>query len=189
MDTNVKQQILISGLGGQGVLFVTRLLAEAAIARGLPVCTSETHGMAQRGGTVVSHFKVGDFHSPLIRPGKADGLLVLKAENVRQHGAYLRAGGWAVVNAGNGQGLELPEKGFSLDADELAQKTGNVKSLNLVMLGFALAVAEKSTPDPNRLFSSFAEIRAVIAGRFGDKEKQMSAFLAALQAGYAAAAA
>ena len=69
MSTAFKQQIVISGVGGQGVLFVTRLLAEAAIARGLPVLTSETHGMAQRGGSVVSHLKVGDFSSPLIRSG------------------------------------------------------------------------------------------------------------------------
>ena len=52
--------------------FVTRLLAEAAIAKGLAVLSSETHGMAQRGGTVLSHLKVGDFSSPLIRPGHAD---------------------------------------------------------------------------------------------------------------------
>ncbi|MCX5883025.1 MAG: 2-oxoacid:acceptor oxidoreductase family protein, partial [Deltaproteobacteria bacterium] len=51
----IKQQIIISGVGGQGVLFVTRLLAEAAMMKGYPVLTSETHGMAQRGGTVVSH--------------------------------------------------------------------------------------------------------------------------------------
>jgi len=53
MNASVKQQVIISGVGGQGVLFVTRLLAEAAINKGLPVFTSETHGMAQRGGTVL----------------------------------------------------------------------------------------------------------------------------------------
>jgi indolepyruvate ferredoxin oxidoreductase beta subunit len=61
MSKMVRQQILISGVGGQGVLFITILLAEAAINKGLPVFTSETHGMAQRGGTVVSHLKVGNF--------------------------------------------------------------------------------------------------------------------------------
>ena len=58
------QQLIISGVGGQGVLFITRLLAEAAIAGGLPVLSSETHGMAQRGGIVVSHLKVGGFAGP-----------------------------------------------------------------------------------------------------------------------------
>jgi len=74
MNEDIRQQIVISGVGGQGVLFITGLLADAAIDKGLPVFTSETHGMAQRGGTVISHLKVGDFSSPLIRPGHADGL-------------------------------------------------------------------------------------------------------------------
>ena len=72
------QQKVISGVGGQGVLFDTRLMAEAAIRKGLPVLTSETHGMAQRGGTVISHLKVGAYTSPLIRTGQADVLLAMK---------------------------------------------------------------------------------------------------------------
>jgi indolepyruvate ferredoxin oxidoreductase beta subunit len=56
-----QQQIIISGVGGQGVLFVTRLLAEAAIQKGMPVVTSETHGMAQRGGDGHFPFKSGRF--------------------------------------------------------------------------------------------------------------------------------
>ena len=66
----MKQQIVVSGIGGQGVLFVTRILAEAAIERGMEVLTSETHGMAMRGGTVISHVKAGPFTSPLIRTGR-----------------------------------------------------------------------------------------------------------------------
>ena len=60
----MKQQIIVSGLGGQGALTLTRLLAEAAAAMGLAVITSETHGMAQRGGTVISMIKVGPFGVP-----------------------------------------------------------------------------------------------------------------------------
>ena len=97
----MRQQIVISGVGGQGVIFVTRLLAEAAIEKGFSVFTSETHGMAQRGGTVLSHLKVGRFASPLIRPYKADGLLALKAESLVQHGSYLESDAWAVVNSAN----------------------------------------------------------------------------------------
>jgi indolepyruvate ferredoxin oxidoreductase beta subunit len=63
MSKVVKQQILISGVGGQGVLFVTGLLAAAAIEKGLSVFTSETHGMAQRGGTVVAHLKSVTFQA------------------------------------------------------------------------------------------------------------------------------
>jgi indolepyruvate ferredoxin oxidoreductase beta subunit len=187
MKEAVKQQILISGLGGQGVLFVTRLLAEAAIARGIPVFTSETHGMAQRGGTVVSHLKVGDFSSPLIRPAQADTLIALKAETVRQHGPFLRAGGWAAVNAPNGAELNLAGAAFTLDADALALETGAVKSLNLLMLGFALALSAKGGAARPPLFCGFAEVAAVVERRFGGREGQLKAFRAALDAGFAAA--
>ena len=180
----VRQQIMISGVGGQGVLFVTRLLGEAAIVRGLPVFTSETHGMAQRGGTVVSHFKVGEFYSPLVRAGQADGLLALKSENLAQHGLFLKPGGWAVVNARNRKSLELPGTLVTVDADDLAHKSGSVKSVNLVILGFALAVAEKMKNDPGRLFCTLADIEQVVESSFGKKRKQVSAFLKAIQTGY-----
>jgi indolepyruvate ferredoxin oxidoreductase beta subunit len=186
MSPNVKQQIVISGVGGQGVLFVTRLLAEAAMARKLPVFTSETHGMAQRGGTVVSHFKVGGFSSPLIRPGRADGVLILKAENLQQHGAFLKPGGWSVVNCG-GQTAPLPAgKVFSIDADDVARKIGQLKSVNLVTLGYALTVSGKMAAENGRLFCSLEEITAVVKRLYARKEKQISGFLGAIQAGYAA---
>ena len=66
----MKQQLIVSGIGGQGVLFLTRVIAQAAVNRQMPVLTAETHGMAQRGGTVLSTIKVGDFASPLIRAGQ-----------------------------------------------------------------------------------------------------------------------
>ena len=182
----MQQQILISGVGGQGVLFVTRLLAEAAIARGLPVFTSETHGMAQRGGTVISHFKVGEFYSPLVRAQHADGLLVLKSDNLAQHRVFLRPGGWAVVNARAGEPFELKGTLITVDADDLAQKIGNVKSVNLVTLGFALAVAEKMKTDPVDLFCTLADIKQVVQSSFGNKGKQVSAYLKAIRTGFEA---
>jgi len=78
VETVDKQQVIISGVGGQGVLFVTRLLAEVAMRSGLEVMSSETHGMAQRGGIVVSHLKVGGFAGPLVRAGRADVMVALK---------------------------------------------------------------------------------------------------------------
>jgi indolepyruvate ferredoxin oxidoreductase beta subunit len=186
--TDTKQQIIISGVGGQGVLFVTRLLAEAAIGKGLAVFTSETHGMAQRGGTVLSHLKVGEFSSPLIRPLQADGLLLLKAENLLPHGGFLKAGGWAVVN---GQNDTLPDSGIpaaAVDADKLAHKIENPKSVNLVVLGFALARAAKNASDPNGLFCSFEDIKTVLKVRFAKNKKMLEASLKALRAGYDAEA-
>jgi indolepyruvate ferredoxin oxidoreductase beta subunit len=113
MSESIQQQVIISGVGGQGVLFVTRLLAEA----------------------VLSHLKVGNFSSPLIRPLQADILILLKAENLKQHGSFLKSAGWAVSNGtgnlenGSSQAVEI------VDADALAQKIENAKAVNLVVLG------------------------------------------------------
>jgi len=188
MGKKIKQQLIISGVGGQGVLFVTRLLAEAAIRRRLPVFTSETHGMAQRGGTVLSHLKVGDFSSPLIRPTQADGLLILKFENIAQHGAFLKSGGWVVVNVQNDrvQATELPID--KIDADTLAQEIGNPKAVNLIVLGFALAKAEQTTQNRDKLFCSLAEIKTVMENRPARRKDIREASLTALEAGYRALA-
>jgi len=184
MNECTRQQVIISGVGGQGVLFVTRLLAEAAISKGFPVYTSETHGMAQRGGTVLSHLKIGDFSSPLIRPLEADGLLVLKAENVLQHGAFLKSNGWAFVN---GHSATIPHASISaavINADMLAQKIANPKSSNLVLLGFALAKFEQAPESQNILFCSFQDIKAVLENRFSRNKKILDASKQALYAGY-----
>jgi indolepyruvate ferredoxin oxidoreductase, beta subunit len=176
----VKQQIIISGVGGQGVLFVTRLLAEAAMMKGFPVLTSETHGMAQRGGTVVSHLKVGDFSSPLIRPFSADGLLALKPESLAQHGGFVKPGGWAIVNSSR------PLQQFdellitSVDADRLATAIGNRKAVNLIMLGAVLSRLS-GTQD---LFCTLADIQAVLNMQISGTPSKPEKYSAAIDAGY-----
>ncbi len=184
MNQAINQQIIISGVGGQGVLFVTRLLAEAAINKGLAVFTSETHGMAQRGGTVLSHFKVGSYTSPLIRPAQADGLLALRAENLAQHGGFLKENGWVIANGRDDIKVENSIPLEAIDADTLAQEIGNPKAVNLIVLGFALAMAEKKGANGNSLFCSMIEITAVLEGRFGKNQKMLRASLTALEAGY-----
>jgi indolepyruvate ferredoxin oxidoreductase beta subunit len=167
------QQLIISGVGGQGILFVTRILAEAAIARGIPVLTSETHGMAQRGGIVISHLKVGEFSSPLVCPGRADGLLSLKHETVPLHRHFLKPGGWVVVNAPAGR---LSDVTAQIDADQLALGLGNPQSVNLIMLGRVLAI-------PGLLFCSADEIEAAIRVKFSAKPAVLEGALAAFRAG------
>jgi indolepyruvate ferredoxin oxidoreductase beta subunit len=186
MDEAIMQQLIISGVGGQGVLFVTRLLAEAAIQRGLAVFTSETHGMAQRGGTVLSHLKVGEYASPLIRPVQADGLLVLKVENLAQHGAFLKEGSWVVANGENEIKTDYKMPLDAVDADTLAQEIGNPKAVNLIVLGFALAMAEKKGENQNNLFCSPKEITTVLESLFGKNKELLKASLKALEAGYTA---
>ena len=186
MAKQIQQQLIISGVGGQGVLFVTRLLAEAAINKELPVFTSETHGMAQRGGTVLSHFKVGDFASPLIRPRQADALLLLKAENLAAHGNFLKTNGWVVSNAGTNNNEQHGIPIHDIDADSLAQAIGNPKAVNLIVLGFALAQTEQVADEDHRLFCSQADINDVLKHRFGKNKKMLEASLKALEAGYKA---
>lgn len=178
MNETIQQQIVISGVGGQGVLFVTRLMAEAAIRKGLPVLTSETHGMAQRGGTVISHLKVGAYTSPLIRTGQADVLLAMKDEGAAQHGHYLHRDGWAVVNGSDGA-----EGWRRLAADELAHQIGNPRAVNLVVLGGALA--EGAT---HPLFCTAEDIRAVLAERLAAKPALLEKSYKALDAGLQAVA-
>ena len=127
----MKQRIVISGRGGQGVLTLTRVVAEAAVAAGHEVITTETHGMAQRGGAVLSTVKVGPFHGPLIGPGEAEVGLFLHADNLPVHGHYLRAGGTAFVNGSSLSGA------VAVDADRLAAGVGQPRAANLALLGCA----------------------------------------------------
>jgi indolepyruvate ferredoxin oxidoreductase, beta subunit len=129
----MKQQIIVSGLGGQGALTLTRLLAEAALALKEPVITSETHGMAQRGGTVISMVKVGPFRGPLIPAGEADVGLFLQAQNLAVHRFYLKEDAAVFVNTGT------PGDYLHVDARSLAQQLGAPVVANLILLGYAAA--------------------------------------------------
>jgi indolepyruvate ferredoxin oxidoreductase, beta subunit len=172
----ISQQLIISGVGGQGILFITRLLAETAIAKGLAVLTSETHGMAQRGGIVISHLKIGAFSSPLVRPGQADGLIALKPGNVPLHRSFLRPGGWIAANAGDS--LSRAEAA-TIDADTLALQLGNPQAVNLIVLGRALATGH--------LFCTVEELERTIRRKLDAKPAVRDGALAALGAGIGAA--
>lgn len=118
------KNIVIAGLGGQGVLTSSDILADAALAAGFDVKKSELHGMSQRGGSVTSDVRYGDaVLSPMVPPGEADVLLVLEPTQVDINLALLRAGGVLI-------GPDV------IDAGALR----NRKSLNVAMLG-ALSAA------------------------------------------------
>ena len=128
----MKQQIIVSGTGGQGILFLTRFFAEAAMMMKLQVLTSEIHGMAMRGGTVVSHVKVGPFKSPLVREGQADVGLILNKLNLELHRSLLKTNALIFINR------ETKGDYFSIDASALAIGAGSPAMTNLVLLGFAM---------------------------------------------------
>lgn len=127
----MRQRIVVSGRGGQGVLTLTRVVAETAAQAGHEVITTETHGMAQRGGAVLSTIKVGAFHGPLIAPGEAEVGLFLHVDTLPVHGHYLRAGAATVVNATGAPGHR------AVDADGLATRAGEPRAANLALLGYA----------------------------------------------------
>ncbi len=167
----MRQRIVISGRGGQGVLTLTRILAEAAAAARHEVITSETHGMAQRGGAVLSMVKVGPFHGPLISPGEAEVGLFLHAANLAVHGHYVRAGGAAFVNAADSNAH------LAVDASGLASAAGAPVAANLALLGYAAG--------KGGLFGEPALFEAII--RAITSAKYLRSNLAAFSAGVEAA--
>jgi indolepyruvate ferredoxin oxidoreductase beta subunit len=155
VSENFRLRIFLTGVGGQGTLLASRLLGEAALAAGMNPLVSETHGMAQRGGVVVSTVVLGDLQSPLISPGEADILLGFEALETfraldRCHARSLVIANTAAivpypVSIGKiaypevGRLLELmaPKVGslLAFDAGDLARRAGSPLAVNMVLLG------------------------------------------------------
>jgi indolepyruvate ferredoxin oxidoreductase beta subunit len=125
-------KIILAGLGGEGIIFMTRVLVEGFYQSGHPVISTETHGMAMRGGSVVSQIKIGDYQSPMICHGEADLLVATSEEEVQRNLHFLKKEGLIIINT--------PKPSvYSIDASAVARQLGNVRGGNLVLLGFALA--------------------------------------------------
>lgn len=129
----MKQQIIISGTGGQGVLFLTRILAEAAVEKNMDVLTSETHGMAMRGGTVISHIKIGSFRSPLVCMGQGDVGLFLDGSSFDVYRSFIMPGGKLFLNTYISAG-----EYYAIDATGIAKEMGSLLIMNLILLGYAV---------------------------------------------------
>ena len=147
--------ILIVGIGGQGTILASNILGEACLAEGRHVKGAETHGMAQRGGSVESHIRIDGSFGPLIPPGEADLLISFDILEALRYSHYLKKGGKMIVN----NHLVLPTSVFTqnlpapsqdeviialkehnlclLDADKIAEEAGSILSQNVVMLGAA----------------------------------------------------
>lgn len=145
----MERKFILAGIGGQGVVYATKVLSQAALLRGEAVMASENHGMSQRGGSVMAHVKVGGSQAPLIRRGAADALIGFDRAEVTRNLLYLRAGGSVFVNSPNGLDptvmRRLNEMGVrvgALDAEAIAQELSAAAAINLIVLGFAAAHAE-----------------------------------------------
>lgn len=149
---------LLCGVGGQGTVLASRMIAAAAMKKGMYAKTAETIGMAQRGGSVVSHVRIGDKqHSPLIPFGIADVIIGFEPAEAVRCLSYLKNGGTVVVSdkavlpvtASLGIGsytdskemLDYLKKNVEnliiVDGDEICNRLGNPKVLNMVLLGAA----------------------------------------------------
>jgi indolepyruvate ferredoxin oxidoreductase beta subunit len=165
--------VLISGVGGQGVILSSELLALAALAAGLDVKQGEFHGVAQRGGAVFSHVRFGEkVHSPLAPRGQVDFLLALERLEALRYAHFVKPGGTVFVNDHKVEPIRvgdlrpypdeaegfLGQKGFEVvevGATQKAIELGNYRAANVILLG-ALATRLEI---PEELWSETLEER------------------------------
>ncbi len=146
--------ILIAGVGGQGTLLASRVLGKYAMLSGKDCKLSEIHGMSQRGGSVVTHVRIGEkIYSPVVWEGGADIVVAFEALEAVRVKHYLKADGVLLVNeekilpmpcitgvASYPEGIKEKLKNehaktYFVGAQELALSVGNAKATNIVMLG------------------------------------------------------
>jgi indolepyruvate ferredoxin oxidoreductase beta subunit len=185
---NKNLQILIAGVGGQGTLLASKILANLALRSDLDVKVSEVHGMAQRGGSVITHIKMGDrVFSPLIEKGNADFLVAFEKLEGARWLDYLKPEGKAIINEQEIMPAHDPKKRVSyprglrekvaaqdrevfwIDALCAAQKCGNIKAVNVVLLGVLAKVLPFSEEE------WMVVLREIVPERF--LENNLSAFM------------
>lgn len=157
----MEKDILICGVGGQGTVLASKLIASAAMSSGNTVHSAETIGMAQRGGSVTSHVRIGEnASSPLIPQGKADIIISFEPAEAARNLSYLKKDGIVIVNntpvkptteslhSTEYDGKEILEylkkkcRCIVVDAVSVCEQIGSMKFLNSVMLGAAVGTDE-----------------------------------------------
>lgn len=154
MSKQTGKNIMIVGVGGQGTLLASRVLGSAMLEKGYDVKLSEVHGMSQRGGSVVTYVRYGEWvHSPVIQKGEADIVLAFEKLEAARALPYLKPDGLLVVNTQEidpmpvitgkakypdnligkmeGTGVRM----LAVDALSLAQQAGTTKAVNVVLIG------------------------------------------------------
>ena len=143
----MKVQLILAGIGGQGILFTSKIFSELGLKLGLNVTGSETHGMSQRGGSVTAHLKLGDFRSPMIREGTADILYSFEENETYRTLKFLKKEGVCFANLENEYSLDkkvldhLIKKGITFkafDASSEASKLGSIVTANIVLIGYSV---------------------------------------------------
>lgn len=172
----MKNDIILAGVGGQGILSIAATIGTAAVQMGMYLKQAEVHGMSQRGGDVQSHLRISDkeIASDLIPKGKADMILSIEPMESLRYLPYLSEEGWLVtntnpyVNIANYPGEEAIQKeikkinnNITIDADKIAKDMGSAKSANMVVLGAA-------SPFLDIPFEKLEEAVGILFGRKGE---------------------
>ncbi len=158
---SVVTNIIVSGVGGQGSILTSHLLADAALIEGFDVKLAETFGAATRGGSVYAHVRIGEVWAPMMREDEADVVISLEPlEGLRVATRFLKPGGYALINTHPWYPVDvtvgrvkypnldaiidalkkLDAKVITIDATSLAIKAGDSRSLNSVVLGGLVAL-------------------------------------------------
>ena len=185
----MKIDIILAGVGGQGILTIAGAIGQAALINKLYIKQSEVHGMSQRGGAVMSHLRISSspVSSDLIPYGKADMIISVEPMESLRYMDYLSLEGWVITNTKPFENISnypdfdklmqairaLPHRVF-VDADQIAHEVGSPKASNMVMLGAALPFLKLSKESiieaVKNIFSSKGEtvvemnLKAIVAG-------------------------
>lgn len=193
----MSKSVILCGVGGQGTVLASKLISYAAMAKGEMVKAAETIGMAQRGGSVTSHVRIGEgAFSPLIPEGKADVMIAFEPAEAVRNLCYLKSGGVVVVSqkavkpvtaslaAKEYEAGEMlsylkskVERLIIVDGEAAAEKLGSSKALNVVLLGAAIAC--------NEIDISMEEIREAVRKKVPERFHELN--FQALEAGKDAA--
>lgn len=193
----MNKDVLICGVGGQGTVLASKLLAVAAMEEGNKVHSAETIGMAQRGGSVTSHVRIGDrAYSPLIPSGGADMIMAFEPSEAVRNLSYLKQDGVVIVNSVpvkptteslNDTGYDGTEmiaylksrckKCVVVDAEELCSSLGSSRYFNVAILGVAVGCEGLGLQEDTVL----AEIKKRVPQKFVETNEK--AFLTGVQTG------
>jgi len=176
-------QIILAGIGGQGILFSSKVFSELGLKMGLDIMGSETHGMSQRGGSVTAHLKLGKFQSPLIRKGAADILYSFEENETYRTLHFLKSGGICFVNLESVDQFNksilklLKEKRIKFrayDATGVGSKIGSIRSANIALIGYSVGTG--------LVPFKYEDLRSVI--ELVSRKKNLKVNLKALDAGF-----
>lgn len=186
----MKKDIILCGVGGQGILSIATIIGEAATKAGLNLKQAEVHGMSQRGGDVQSHLRLSDaeIYSDLIAEGSADMIISMEPMESLRYLPYLAAEGKIVTS--NKPFVNIPNypemadvtaaleslPSVAMDIEEVAKNAGNARGANMVLLGMAARYLQILTPD------QLCDAIRTIFARKG--EAVVEANIKAFQAGY-----